>query len=118
MTKEHKKEHHSSISDVVENIRKQRELMGWTQSDLAKEAGVDQSYISRLENGGRNVTLEVLDRIAHTFGIPTYELLQHKRVDEYTLRERMNSVERLAPLKRQMIEEMINAFLREQDLGH
>ena len=48
MTKEHKEKHHSSISDVVENIRKQRELMGWTQSDLAQAAGVDQSYISRL----------------------------------------------------------------------
>lgn len=109
--------HNQSIDSVVENIRKFRELKGWNQSVLAKEAGVDQSYISRLEKGGRNVTLELLDKVANAFGIPTYELLQHNRVDEYSLRERINQVESLPQLKKQMIEEMINAFLREQQGG-
>ena len=112
MTKEHKK----SIEAVIENIKKLRMIEGWTQTDLAKKANVDPSYISRLEKGGRNVTLELLDKIAHAFNVSTHELLISENVDEYTLRDKVLQIESLPPLKQQMIEQMISAFLKEAKL--
>lgn len=106
--------HNSSIDILINNIKSQRKIRGWNQSDLAKETGVDQSYISRLEKGGRNVTLDFIDKVSTAFGIQTYELLQHDRIDELSLREKVAEVEKLDPLKKMMVEQMIDAFLKEK----
>lgn len=47
-------------------LRKQK---GWSQLDLALEANVNRNYISDLEKGRRNPTLDVLERISDAFGI-------------------------------------------------
>lgn len=52
-------------------LRKQK---GWSQEDLALEANVNKNYISDLERGTRNPSLEILERIADAFGI-TLEVL-------------------------------------------
>ncbi len=52
-------------------LRKQK---GWSQEDLSLEANVNKNYISDLERGTRNPSLEILERIADAFGI-TLEVL-------------------------------------------
>ena len=51
-----------------------RKQMGWSQEDLSLEANVNKNYISDLERGTRNPSLEILERIADAFGI-TLEVL-------------------------------------------
>ena len=44
-------------------IRKLRRARGWSQTDLAKRAGVSQVQVSRIESGDRGPSLKVLARI-------------------------------------------------------
>lgn len=46
-------------------VRERREKRGWTQSELAKAAGMTQSAVARFEAGGTVPTLPVLERLAH-----------------------------------------------------
>ena len=57
-------------------IRYLRSLRKWAQEDLALEANVNRNYICDLENGRRNPSLEVLERISDAFGITLSELFR------------------------------------------
>lgn len=57
-------------------IRKEREAVGMSASKLARGAGVDPSYITKLERGERdNPSPAVLQRLADALGINVYNLL-------------------------------------------
>ena len=58
-------------------LRKQK---GWSQLDLSIESGVNRNYLSDLENGRRNPTVDVLEKIANALGI-TLEILFKGIVD-------------------------------------
>lgn len=45
-----------------------RERKGWTQQELADLADMHQTYLCGVENGRRNCTVDVLDRIADALG--------------------------------------------------
>lgn len=49
-------------------IRRHRELLRLSQEELAARAGIDRTYISGVERGIRNPTLEVMQRIARALG--------------------------------------------------
>ena len=57
-------------------IRFLRQQRRWSQEDLALIANINKNYISDLENGRRNPSLEILERIASTFGISLAELFK------------------------------------------
>ncbi len=57
----------------IKYLRKKRH---WSQEDLALSANINKNYISDLENGRRNPSLEILERIAVTFGITLEELFK------------------------------------------
>ena len=57
-------------------IRFLRQQRRWSQEDLALNANINKNYISDLENGRRNPSLEILERIATTFGITLAELFK------------------------------------------
>jgi transcriptional regulator with XRE-family HTH domain len=46
------------------NVRKRREEKDWTQDQLAEKAGLDQTYISGIERGERNLTILSVAKIA------------------------------------------------------
>ena len=48
-------------------IRDIRMKLGYTQKDVAKKLGVIQQYISRIESGRENVSVDTLKRIANAF---------------------------------------------------
>ena len=52
--------------------RKQRH---YTQFQLAELCGLNQNYISEIENGKRNVTLRVLNDLAEALGVEVKELV-------------------------------------------
>ncbi|MGN2635409.1 helix-turn-helix domain-containing protein [Nocardia takedensis] len=52
-----------------EQVRRVREARGWTQSELAKRAGMKQNAISRFEAGDGVPTIQTLDRIAGALNV-------------------------------------------------
>lgn len=57
------------------NVRQARKDKGWTQEQLAFEAGVKRAYLSEVENGQRNVSLDVVEKLANALEIGASSLL-------------------------------------------
>jgi len=49
---------------VAQQIRKTRMQAGYTQKELAEKLGVIQQYVSKIESGRENVTIDTLKKIA------------------------------------------------------
>jgi len=49
---------------VAWNIRKLRVERGISQEQLAADAGIDRSYMSRLERGIENPTVSIIEKLA------------------------------------------------------
>ena len=49
-------------------VRKHRELLRLNQEELAERAHMDRTYVSGVERGVRNPSLEVMQRIAVALG--------------------------------------------------
>jgi transcriptional regulator with XRE-family HTH domain len=58
---------------VARNLRRLRVARNISQEDLAVDAGIDCTYVSRLERGRENPTVGVLERIADALGIQIVE---------------------------------------------
>lgn len=59
---------------IAANVRRIRVALGVSQERLAFDAGVDRSYLGGMERGEANPTVDVLERIATTLGVPLSEL--------------------------------------------
>jgi DNA-binding XRE family transcriptional regulator len=53
---------------LAHQIRNLRTKLGYTQQELARKLGVIQQYISKIESGRENVSVDTLKRIADAFG--------------------------------------------------
>lgn len=53
---------------LAERIRDIRVESGYTQKEIAKKLGVIQQYISKIESGHENFSVDTLKRIADVFG--------------------------------------------------
>lgn len=66
--------------DVVlhlgKRVRHFRTIAGLSQEELAFRAGMKRSYLSDLERGTRNPTVQALGRIAAALGVPPARLLE------------------------------------------
>lgn len=57
-------------------IKYLRSQHNFSQEDLALEAGINKNYLSDLENGRRNPSLEILEKIAVALNISLSELFK------------------------------------------
>ncbi|MBI3921711.1 MAG: helix-turn-helix domain-containing protein [Armatimonadetes bacterium] len=60
---------------VGSSIRTRRLQVGLTQESLALEAGLNRTYISDVERGSRNLSLDTIQRLARALDIPLSRLL-------------------------------------------
>lgn len=58
------------MKNIGNSIKILREKMNIPQSLLAEFLGVDQFFVSRIEIGERNVTADMLEKLACLFGVP------------------------------------------------
>ena len=63
---------HSKIKTI-------RLLLGLTQTEVAKKAGISQACLSNVERGNREVTVSTLCRISEAMGVPAAELLPDQK---------------------------------------
>ena len=61
-----------NLGDKLKNLRKEK---NWTQPQLAETIGIEQSYLSKLENGKSIPSADVYQLILTTFKIDTEEFL-------------------------------------------
>lgn len=52
-----------------------RKKQGMTQEDLAGEAEIDRSFLSEIENGHKNISVETLKKIADALNVKPSILL-------------------------------------------
>ena len=61
---------------LAENIEKLRLSKKITKEELSLILGVDNSYISKLEKGKINITIDKIEQLANYFEIEAWKLLK------------------------------------------
>lgn len=62
-------------------IIKLRKARGVSQETIALEAKIDRRYMSDIENGKRNISLDILSKISAFFGLPISDFLARVECD-------------------------------------
>ena len=57
-----------------ELVRKLRQEQGYSQEEFSFRVGLHQTYVSSVERGERNVTIQTADRIAKALGTTLADL--------------------------------------------
>jgi transcriptional regulator with XRE-family HTH domain len=63
------------VGQRIRELRKQLEL---SQEGLAYKAEVDRTYVTDVENGRRNVSLQILERLIKALGVTFSEFFNGK----------------------------------------
>jgi transcriptional regulator with XRE-family HTH domain len=56
-------------------LREVREGVGISQEKLAEKAKLHRTYVSSVERGKRNISLENIERLAQALGVPMRDLM-------------------------------------------
>ena len=65
----------SARDHLAGNLVLMRRERGWSQEDLALEAGLHRTFIAHVERGARNISLDNIEKLALVLGVETYRLL-------------------------------------------
>ena len=57
------------------NVRHARLTAQMSQNELARQAGLQQQYVSQIENGRQNVTIDTAVRLADALGLELWTML-------------------------------------------
>jgi transcriptional regulator with XRE-family HTH domain len=57
-------------------IKTQRALLGISQEELAHRAGLHRTYVSDLERGARNPSIESIEKLARALELPVSKLFE------------------------------------------
>jgi transcriptional regulator with XRE-family HTH domain len=63
------------VSAIGPKIRELRQAAGLTQEDLAHEASISTSTLSRIERGAFQPRLDTLGKLAQALGVPAANLV-------------------------------------------
>lgn len=69
------------LEALGERVLAARQSRGWSQRGLGDRAEIDRSIVSRIERGNKNITLEVVWRVANTLRVHVADLLDDRLVD-------------------------------------
>lgn len=61
---------------ISRNIRAFRERAGLSQKQLAQKAGISLRYISQVETGAPNITVDVVEKLAGVLKVTPADILQ------------------------------------------
>lgn len=67
----------NSIRQVLAtNLRLLRNAKGWSQEDLAGEAGLHRTFVGAVERAERNISLDNIERLATALSVEAWSLLK------------------------------------------
>jgi transcriptional regulator with XRE-family HTH domain len=72
----HGRERHRERTMLAAALRDRREAAGLSRREVADRSGLSYPYVSQLENGDREPSLDALSRLAAVFKVPADELLK------------------------------------------
>ena len=58
------------------NIKKIRTRKGMSQGDICRALDMDRGYMSAIENGKKNITIQQLERLAQALDVSVDKLLK------------------------------------------
>ena len=61
---------------VGRNVRRIRREKNWSQEELSFQSDLHQTYLSGIENGARNPTVVVIQKLADALGVPPAKLFE------------------------------------------
>lgn len=67
--------HSLYVSAIGPKVRELREAAGLSQEDLAHQAKISTSTLSRIERGTYQPRLDTLNKLAQALGVPVADLL-------------------------------------------
>jgi len=73
-------------------IKQIRELKGLTQENFEEASGINARYLSALERGQKNVTVQILEKVAKTLNIEVLDLFYFESKDQKNFDVDLNSV--------------------------
>ncbi|MCV2438183.1 helix-turn-helix domain-containing protein [Paucibacter sp. DJ2R-2] len=71
-SKSHRKSAREHLSRNLVVLRRKK---GWSQEDLALEAGLHRTFVAHVERCARNISLDNIEKLAIVLGVETYSLL-------------------------------------------
>jgi transcriptional regulator with XRE-family HTH domain len=101
-------------AEVGAKVRALRLSYTVKQTDLAARLGVQRAAVTRWEQGTRGLTVDMLLRIADTFGIPASRLLPDRHHEAATLPARLDQQAAASPSLEESAIASIAQVLRER----
>lgn len=72
-----------SARDILSlNLKHLRQSRGWSQEELAFEAGLHRTFVAHVERKVRNISLDNIELLARALGVEVAELLAVQKVDK------------------------------------
>lgn len=72
-----KRNHPDELRETLaRNIRLLRAQKGMSQETLAFDSGINRTYVSDVERGVRNVSIDNVSRLAKALDVPAWQLLK------------------------------------------
>lgn len=100
------------LADLIATERRKR---GWSKSELARQARVDPSTISRLEKGQFLGRSDTIARIGSALGIDPRKLDAVLREEEEEQEIQAINLSKVPPERRPFVRRMIEAVVREAE---
>ena len=60
---------------LATNLVRLRREKGWSQEDLALEAGLHRTFVAHVERQVRNISIDNIERLAHALQVSIHSLL-------------------------------------------
>jgi len=57
------------VAQLAQNVRRLRLAKGWSQEELAAQAGVHRTFVSQIELMKKKSTIETVDKLAKGLGV-------------------------------------------------
>lgn len=99
-------------------VRALREAKNLSQESLAESVDMDQQYISRLESGKMNATVDSLERIAEGLGAPLFSLFSSSKQFTAPSEEEVAQVFSEIPLQWRGQAWNVICIMRDMSTGH
>ena len=107
------------VMTIGEKIKQLRKAKGLQQKAVAVEVGLDQSNYNKVENGRREPSVEILQKLAAIFGVTVDNLLNPDdnnapapiTVEDKTVTEKIRLIEQLEDEDKTVIYKMLDTML-------